>query len=277
MGPAPLGGSCEGGSFHTLRSPFTGGDGGGREGNFRATEGSTATGVQKVKWRDSCTEDWCWPSLTSLRCCLLLTHPWQPAQHATARVLSSRDNFPGRIHSEPQAVAMSCQTLLPQACPAFQLWLLCPFLSPGWVSKGALISCCFNPLLSGQGTDAWGQPPARGGAKIKAEAQGLWKQRKEREISLCSLRSSRSNPHINFINTTSVEYLNRKRKFPKLRWWTLGAIVELGFAFCVWFVFAFMFMFMFILVYFSVLVIIGGFVYWFGCSFPFFNLLFLKF
>ena len=26
-GPAPLGGSCEGGSFHTLGSPFTGGDG----------------------------------------------------------------------------------------------------------------------------------------------------------------------------------------------------------------------------------------------------------
>ena len=27
-GPKPLGGSCEGGSFHTLGSPFTGGDGG---------------------------------------------------------------------------------------------------------------------------------------------------------------------------------------------------------------------------------------------------------
>ena len=26
MGPAPRGGSCEGGSFHTLGSPFTGGD-----------------------------------------------------------------------------------------------------------------------------------------------------------------------------------------------------------------------------------------------------------
>ena len=26
MGPAPVGGSCEGGSFHTLGSPFTGGD-----------------------------------------------------------------------------------------------------------------------------------------------------------------------------------------------------------------------------------------------------------
>ena len=29
MGPAPVGGSCEGGSFHTLGSSFTGGDGGG--------------------------------------------------------------------------------------------------------------------------------------------------------------------------------------------------------------------------------------------------------
>ena len=29
-GPAPQGGRCEGGSFHTLGRPFTGGDGGGR-------------------------------------------------------------------------------------------------------------------------------------------------------------------------------------------------------------------------------------------------------
>ena len=40
-------------SFHTLGSPFTGGDGGWAGGRFRATEESTATGVQRAKRRDS--------------------------------------------------------------------------------------------------------------------------------------------------------------------------------------------------------------------------------
>ena len=44
----------------------------------------------------------------------------EPVQHATARVPWSRDNFPGRTHGAPQAVAMSRQPLLPQAHPAFQ-------------------------------------------------------------------------------------------------------------------------------------------------------------
>ena len=36
-------------------------------GSFRAMEESTATGVQRAKRRDSCTEDWCQPALTSPR------------------------------------------------------------------------------------------------------------------------------------------------------------------------------------------------------------------
>ena len=36
-------------------------------GSFKATEESTATGVQRAKWRDSRTEDRCRPALTSLR------------------------------------------------------------------------------------------------------------------------------------------------------------------------------------------------------------------
>ena len=67
MGPAPVGGSCEGGSFHTLGSPFTGGDRGWRGGSFGATEKSTATGVQRAKRRDSRKEDQCQSALTSLR------------------------------------------------------------------------------------------------------------------------------------------------------------------------------------------------------------------
>ena len=39
----------------------------GRGGSFRATEESAATGVQRAKRRDSHTEDWCRPALTSLR------------------------------------------------------------------------------------------------------------------------------------------------------------------------------------------------------------------
>ena len=38
-GPAPVGGSCEGGSFHTIRSPFTGGDGGWAGGKLQSQGG----------------------------------------------------------------------------------------------------------------------------------------------------------------------------------------------------------------------------------------------
>ena len=54
-------------SFHTLGSPFTGGDGGWLGESFGATEESAATGVRRAKGRDSCREDQCRPALTSLR------------------------------------------------------------------------------------------------------------------------------------------------------------------------------------------------------------------
>ena len=116
-------------------------------------------------------------------------HSWEPVQHATARVLRSRDNIPRRTHGTPQAVVMSRWPLPPQAHPAFQLWLRYPSISPAWVSKTALISRCFNPLLSGWGRDAWG-PTHRGGVKTKAEPQELCEQRKEREITPSTIRSS---------------------------------------------------------------------------------------
>ena len=46
--------------FHCQRRELVGG-------SFGATEESTATGVQRAKRRDSRTEDWCQPALTSLR------------------------------------------------------------------------------------------------------------------------------------------------------------------------------------------------------------------
>ena len=162
-------------------------------------------------------------------------------QHATVRVPRSRDNFPRKTHGTPQSVAMSHWPQPPEARPAFQLWLPYPSLSPAWVSKRALISHCINPFLSGQGTDAWGQPTHRGRAKTKAETQELCKQRREREIYPCSLRSSRLNPANNLMNRTTVEHLNRQWIFPKLRLWALGATVDLGFAFWIWFVSVFIF------------------------------------
>ena len=40
---------------------------GGQGRSIGATEESTATGVLRAKWRDSHTEDWCGPALTSPR------------------------------------------------------------------------------------------------------------------------------------------------------------------------------------------------------------------
>ena len=64
-----------------------------------------------------------------------------------------------------------------------------------WVRQSPLISCSFNPLLSGQRTDARGRPICRGRAKSKGEPQELCKQRKQRAISPCSLRSRGLNLH----------------------------------------------------------------------------------
>ena len=36
-------------------------------GNLWSHRGKLSNGVQRAKWRDSCTEDCCWPALTSLR------------------------------------------------------------------------------------------------------------------------------------------------------------------------------------------------------------------
>ena len=58
-----------------------------------------------------------------------------------------------------------------------------------------LNQCAFNPLLSGQRTDTRGRHTCRGMAKSKAEPQELCKERREREISPCSLRSSGLNRH----------------------------------------------------------------------------------
>ena len=129
------------------------------------------------------------------KCRSLRTHLQEPVQHTTARVQWYGDNFPGRTHGGPQAVVMSRWPLPPQDHPAFQLWLPNHSLSPASMSKRTLISHCFNPLLCEHWTDTWRGLTCTGSAKTKAEPQEQCEQRKEREIFMCSIRSSRLNPH----------------------------------------------------------------------------------
>ena len=100
-----------------------------------------------------------------------------------------------------------------------------PLPPRAWVSQSPWISCSFNPFLSGRGTDVLRRPTCRGGAKSKGEPQELCKQRRERETSPSSLRSSALNLHNQLDVPASVEYLNRQQIIPKLRWWTLGATI----------------------------------------------------
>ena len=65
------------------------------------------------------------------------------------------------------------------------------------------------------GTDALRRPTRRGRAKSKAEPQEVCEQRREREISPSSLRSSGLNLHHQLDVPASVEYLNRQRIIPK--------------------------------------------------------------
>ena len=79
--------------FPHTRSPFAGGDGGGRGGSFRATEESAATGVRRAKRRDSHTEARLRAALTSLRG--LSAHPPGRAglgAEARALVLAGRES-----------------------------------------------------------------------------------------------------------------------------------------------------------------------------------------
>ena len=67
----------------------------------------------------------------------------------------------------------------------------------------------------------------------KAEPQELCEQRREREISPSSLRSSRLNLHNQLDVPCICGVPERQGIIPKLRRWTLGATVDLGFAFCI--------------------------------------------
>ena len=89
----------------------------------------------------------------------------------------------------------ACCNVMMASAAAGSPHIPCPSLPPAWVSQIPLISCYFNPVLSERRTDAPRWPTRRGGAKSKAEPQELCKQRREREISPSSLRSSELNIH----------------------------------------------------------------------------------
>ena len=93
----------------------------------------------------------------------------------------------------------------------------CPSLPPARVSQSPRSSCSFNPVLSGQGTDALRRPTCRGGSKSKAEPQELCQQGREGEISPSSLRSSGLKLHKQLDVPASVECLNRQRIIPNSR------------------------------------------------------------
>ena len=87
-------------------------------------------------------------------------------------------------------------------------------LPAAWVSQSPRSSCSFNPVLSERRTDALRGPTRRGGSKSKAEPRELCEQKREREVSPSSLRSSGLKLHKQLDVPASVEYLNRQRITP---------------------------------------------------------------
>ena len=101
----------------------------------------------------------------------------------------------GQLPRENTRRASRCCNVTPALAAAGSPSILYPSLPPACVSPSPLISCSFNPILPEQRKDALRGPTCRGGAKSKAEPQELCEQRREREISPSSLRSSGLNLH----------------------------------------------------------------------------------
>ena len=91
--------------------------------------------------------------------------------------------------------ASGCCKVTQASAAAGSPWITYPSVPPTWVIQSPLFSCYFNPVLSEQRTDTLRWTICRGGAKSKAEHQELCEQRREREISPSSLRSSGLNLH----------------------------------------------------------------------------------
>ena len=101
----------------------------------------------------------------------------------------------GQLPQENARCASGCCNVTLASAAAGSPRIPYPSFLLAWVSQRPLISCYFNPVLSGWGTDTFRQPTRRGRAKSKAEPQDLCEQRREREISPSSLWSSGLNFH----------------------------------------------------------------------------------
>ena len=101
----------------------------------------------------------------------------------------------GQLPQENTQPTAGCCNIMPASAATGSPHIPYPSLLPAWLSQSPLISCYFNPVLSGRGTDALRWPTCRGRAKSKAEPQELCEQRREREFSPSSLRSSGLNLH----------------------------------------------------------------------------------
>ena len=139
----------------------------------------------------------------------------------------------GQLPLENTRGASDCCNVMPASANAGSPRILYPSLPPDWVSQSPLNSCYFKLVLSRWGTEALRLPTCRCGAKSKPEPQELREQRREREISPSSLRSSGLNLHNQHDVPASLKFLSRQRIIPKLRWWTLGATVDMEFSFCI--------------------------------------------
>ena len=164
--------------------------------------------------------------------------------------------------------------------------ILNPSFPWAWVSQGHLISCS---VLSEWGTDALRRPTRRGQAKSKAEPQELCEQRREREISPSSLRSSGLNPTINLMylhlwntwidkESSQIEEVDFGSNniyifFPFSLFVSVYVYVSVCDFICIAsllpFVLGFCLSVFFVFVFFSILFsncYHCGFVFWFGCS-----------
>ena len=172
----------------------------------------------------------------------------------------------GQLPRENTWHISGCCNVMPASAATGSPRILYPYFPVTCMSQSPLISCSFNPIQSGQGTDALRWSTCRSGANSKAEPQELCKQRREREINPSSLRSSGLNLHNQLDVPCICGIPEETMNHPEIETVDVGSNCRLGVCFlhliCFWFYVYFTLVFR---VY-----IIGRFVYWFGCSLPLF-------
>ena len=87
----------------------------------------------------------------------------------------------GQISRENTRRASGCCNIMPASATAGSPHILYTSFPTARVNQSPLISCYFNPILSGWGTDALRRPKSKGRTKSKAEPQELHEKRRERE------------------------------------------------------------------------------------------------